>query len=135
MKQLLLLLLFSTMSFSQAIGGTYEFHFRENRTPDGWDKVETSGKVVFYEDRKTNTVTIITPDLEELLYVKSRQLFIRQDTFLYTLVDDDYKECSFRIIVNGTLETLEFYYYSDRAEEKYYKLNLMKCEDYTASVE
>lgn len=128
MKQLILLL-FTSLSFSQAISGTYEFHFRENRTPIGWDKVDVSGTVVFYEDRKTNTVTILTPDKEEHLYVKSRQLFIRQDAFIYTLVDEDYNECSFRIQVIGTLDKLELYYYSDRIEDKYYRLNLMKCED------
>lgn len=103
-------------------------NYRENRTPTGWDKVDVRGEVIFYEDKNTRTVTIVTPKRVELLYVKSRQLFIRQDTFLYTLVDEDYKECSFRIVVNETLNTLEFYYYSDRVEEKYYRLKLQKCE-------
>ena len=127
-KILLLLLLVCSTAFSQRIIGNYEFQYRENRTPNGWDKVNTPGKVIFYEDKNTNTVTIITSKRVELLYVKSRQLFIRQDTFLYTLVDEDYKECSFRIVVNETLNTLEFYYYSDRVEEKYYRLKLQKCE-------
>jgi len=129
MRQTILLLLFSAISYGQSISGNYEFHYRENRTPNGWDKVETSGKVIFYEDRETNTVTIITSDRKELLYVKSRQLFIKQGSFLYTLVDDDYRECSFRVVVKDTLNTLEFYYYSDRVGEKYYRLILMKCED------
>ena len=126
-KLLLLLLLFCSTAFSQSIIGKYEFKYRENRTPTGWDKVDVKGEVIFYEDKNTRTVTIITPKRVELLYVKSRQLFIRQDTFLYTLVDEDYKECYFRIVVNETLNTLEFYYYSDRVEEKYYRLKLQKC--------
>lgn len=127
-KLFLLLLLVCSTAFSQSIIGRYEFKYRENRTPTGWSKVDVKGEVVFYEDKKTRTVTIITPKRVELLYVKSRQLFIRQDTFIYTLVDEDYKECSFRIVVNDTLDTIDLYYYSDRVEEKYYKLKLQKCE-------
>jgi hypothetical protein len=127
-KLFLLLLLVCSTAFSQNIVGSYEFQYRENRTPTGWSKVDVKGEVVFYEDKKTRTVTIITPKRVELLYVKSRQLFIRQDTFIYTLVDEDYKECSFRIVVNDTLDTIDLYYYSDRVEEKYYKLKLQKCE-------
>lgn len=127
-KLFLLLLLVCSTAFSQSIIGNYEFQYRENRTPTGWDKVDTPGKVIFYEDKNSRTVTIITSKRVELLYVKSRQLFIKADSFLYTLVDDDYKECSFRIVVNGTLNTLDLYYYSDRVEEKYYRLKLQKCE-------
>lgn len=122
-KLLLLLLLISFTSFAQKIKGTYEFQFKENRTPTGWDKVIGKGKVIFYEDNKTNTVTIITPEKEELLYVQSRQTFITNDTLLYTLIDKNKKECSFRIVINQN-NTLDLYYYSDRIEEKYYKLKL-----------
>jgi hypothetical protein len=115
-------------SFSQTITGEYEFKYRENRTLYGWDKVDIAGKVIFYEDKKTNTVTITTLQKTELLYVKSRQIFIRIGSFLYTLVDNDYKECSLRIEVINTLDTLELYYYSDRIEEKYYRLILKKCK-------
>jgi hypothetical protein len=127
-KLFLLLLLVCSTAFSQNIVGSYEFQYRENRTPTGWDKVDIKGEVVFYEDRYQNTVTISSNKKQEHLYVKSRQLFIRQDTFIYTLVDEDYKECSFRIVVNDTLDTIDLYYYSDRVEEKYYKIKLQKCE-------
>ena len=119
----LLILFLSFTSFAQSIQGNYEFKFRENRTPKGWDKVETIGKVVF----ENNEVTIITPNKIEKLYVKSKQLFIRQKSFLYTLVDNNYKECRFRVVVIDTLNTIELYYYSDRVGEKYYRLNLVKC--------
>jgi hypothetical protein len=119
----ILILLISFTSFSQSIQGSYEFKFRENRTPKGWDKVDVKGEVVF----NGNEVTITTPNRIEQLYVKSKQLFIRQKSFLYTLVDNDYNECSFRIVVNDTLNTIELYYYSDRLEEKYYRLKLVKC--------
>jgi hypothetical protein len=123
-----LLLLVCVSSFGQRIKGNYEFQYRENRTPTGWDKVDTLGEVIFYEDKDSATVSIVTSKRFEHLYVKSRQIFIRQDTFLYTLVDAYYKECSLRIVVNETLDTLELYYYSDRKDEKYYRLKLKKCK-------
>jgi hypothetical protein len=124
---LLLLLLLSFTSFSQSIQGSYEFKFRENRTPNGWDKVELCGEVIFYEDKDIITVTIVTSNKFEYLYVKSRQLFVKNKSYIYTLVDDDYNECSFRIIVNDNLNILDFYYYSNRVDDKYYKLKLTKC--------
>lgn len=126
MKKLLLLVLLATqLSFSQET--TYEFAYRENRTPTGWNRIETSGEVVFYEDRHTNTITITTSHKHQQLYVKSKQLFLRQDTYLYTLVDDNYNECRIRLVIKDSTDTLELYYYSDRVEEKYYKLILKKC--------
>lgn len=118
----LLIMLISLTSFAQSVEGKYDFNFRENRTSTGWNKVYTIGKILFNK----NEVTIITSNRVEQLYVKSKQLFIRQDTFLYTLVDSDYKECSFRIVVNDTLNTIDLYYYSDRIDEKYYRLKLVK---------
>jgi hypothetical protein len=124
MKKLLFFLLLSITSLAQNIKGTYEFQFRENRTPIGWDKVDVNGQVIFYEDTKTNTVTIITPTRKELLYVQSRQPFVSNDTIFYTLVDENKKECSFRIVINEN--SLDLYYYSDRVDEKYYRLKLIK---------
>lgn len=121
MKTLLLFISFT--SFAQSVDGNYDFNFRENRTPNGWSKVETIGKVFF----NNNEVTITTNNRVEQLYVKSKQLFIKQDSFIYILVDDDYNECRFRIVVNDTLNTIDLYYYSDRIEEKYYRLKLVKC--------
>jgi len=127
MKHLvLLLLLLSNLTFSQE--RKYSFNYRENRTPTGWQKVQTPGDVIIYEGKYSHTVTIITNTKHEHLYVKSRQLFLRQDTFLYTLVDEYYNECSLRIVVLESLDNLELYYYSDRIEDKYYRLILKKCK-------
>jgi hypothetical protein len=126
MKYLITLLLLTQLTFGQE--RKYSFEYRENRTPTGWEKVQTSGNVIIYEDRYSHTVTIVTDTKHEHLYVKSRQLFIKQDTLLYTLVDENYNECSLRVVVKESLDNLELYYYSDRVEEKYYKLTLKKCE-------
>ena len=126
MKYLITLLLISQLTFSQE--RKYHFEYRENRTPTGWQRIETPGDVIFYEDKYSNTVTIVTDNKLEHLYVKSKQLFIRQDTYLYTLVDEYYNECSLRVVVKGSLDNLELYYYSDRVEERYYKLILKKCQ-------
>jgi hypothetical protein len=125
-KLLLLLVLVTQVTLSQE--RKYSFECRENRTPTGWTSVDTPGDVIIYEDRYSHTVTIITDTRYEHLYVKSRQLFIKQDTLLYTLVDEDYNECSLRVVVKESLDNLELYYYSDRVEEKYYRLILKKCE-------
>ena len=126
MKYLITLLLLTQLTFSQE--RKYHFDYRENRIPTGWQKVQTPGDVIIYENKYNHTITIITESRFEHLYVKTKQLFIRQDTFLYTLVDIDYNECSIRIVVIKTLDNLEFYYYSDRVEDKYYRLKLKKCE-------
>jgi len=126
MKKLLLLLLFYNLTFSQSIIGRYTFENRENRTESGWEVIEIPGEVTFYGEKSTKIVTIVTSKKLEYLYVKSIQLFIRQDTFIYTLTDENYKECSFRIVVNSSLDTIDLYYYSDRKEDKYYRLKLRK---------
>ena len=128
MKKLvvLLLVLVSSLSFSQE--SKYSFDYRENRTPTGWQKVQTPGDVIFYEDRYSHIVTIVTNSRFEYLYVKSKQLFIRQGTFLYTLVDSNYNECRLRIVTKNSSDIVELYYYSDRVGEKYYRLRLKKCK-------
>ena len=127
MKKLIaLLILISSLSFSQE--RRYYFDYRENRTLTGWEKVETSGEVIIYEDQYNRTITIVTQNKFEHLYVKSKLLFVRQDTLLYTLVDAHHNECSLRIVAKDSSGILELYYYSDRKEEKYYKLLLKKCE-------
>lgn len=125
-KLFLLILLFTQVTISQE--RKYSFAYRENRTPTGWEKVETPGDVIFYEGKYSHTVSIITDNKYEHLYVKSKQLFIRQDTYLYTLVDEYYNECSIRVVIKDTLDTVDLYYYSDRVEDKYYRLILKKCE-------
>jgi hypothetical protein len=126
MKYLIALLLLTQLTFSQE--NKYSFECRENRTPTGWSKTKTPGDVIFYEGKYSHTITIVTDNTFEHLYVKSKQLFIRQDTFLYTLVDEYYNESSIRVVVKGSLNTVDLYYYSDREGDKYYRLQLKKCQ-------
>jgi len=126
-KLIILLLLISSMSFGQA-PTVYEYQYRENRTPTGWQIVQTPGDVIFYEDRHTNTITIVSPDKKEVLYVKSTQLFVRQDSYLLTLIDDNYRESRIRLVIKDTSDTIELYFYSDRIEDRYYRLILKKCK-------
>ena len=123
---LLIFLVISSISFSQE--KRYEFESIDVRTPDGWDIKKIKGEVVFYEDRKTNTISIITEHRNNKMYVKSKQLFIRQYNFLYTLVDDYGNESSIRIeLENRSDDYVVFYFYSDRPGEKYFRLCLKKC--------
>ena len=106
----------------------FEFESIDVRTPDGWDIKKIEGEVVFYEDRKTNTISIITEHRNNKMYVKSKQLFIRQYNFLYTLVDDYGNESSIRLeLENRSDDYVVFYFYSDRPGEKYFRLCLKKC--------
>jgi hypothetical protein len=126
MKTLLLVIIITVNSmFGQE--NKYSFDYRENRTPTGWEKVETSGDVIFHETRYTNTITIITSDKFQMFYVKSKQLFIKQEVYLITLVDEQWQESSIRLVINKTLDTLDLYFYSDRIEDKYYRLKLKRC--------
>ena len=126
-KLIILLLLISSMSFGQA-PTVYEYQYRENRTPTGWQIVQTPGDVIFYEDRHTNTITIVSSNKKEVLYVKSTQLFVRQDSYLLTLIDDNYRESRIRLVIKDTSDTIELYFYSDRIEDRYYRLILKKCK-------
>ncbi len=123
MKYIILLILFSLSSFGQTLDGTYEFNSIENKTPQGWNEINIIGKVVFdnYE------VNIITSQKELNLYVVSKQLFVKKQTFFYRLVDDNYKEIKFVIVVKDTLNTIDLYYYPDSIDDKKYKLKLVKC--------
>jgi hypothetical protein len=128
MKTLILLvfLLISSISFSQE--KRFEFRTVDMRTPDGWEIRNISGEVVFYEDRQSHTISIVTEKRNYKMYVKSKQLFIRQYNYLYTLIDDDGDESSVRIIMeNRSDDYVEFYFYSDRPGEKYFRLCLKKC--------
>jgi hypothetical protein len=123
MKYIILLTLLSLSSFGQTLEGTYEFHSIEIKTPEGWNEINTIGKVVFdkYE------VNITSPHKEQNLYVVSKQFFIKKNTFFYRLVDDDYEEIKLVIIVKDTLDTIDLYYYPDNVNDKNYKLKLLKC--------
>ena len=123
---LLIFILVSSISFSQE--KRYEFESIDVRTPDGWDIKKIKGEVVFYEDRQTNTISIITEHRNNKMYVKSNQLFIRQYNFLYTLVDDYGNESSIRIeLKDRSWDYIDLYFYSDRPGERYFRLCLKKC--------
>jgi hypothetical protein len=122
----LLCLLFSYNIQSQE--KRFEFETVDMRTPDGWDIRNISGEVVFYEDKKSHTISIVTENKNYKMYVKSKQLFVRQYCYLYTLIDDDGDESSVRIVMeNRSDDYVEFYFYSDRPGEKYFRLCLKKC--------
>lgn len=106
----------------------FEFETVDFRTPTGWDIKKIPGEVVFYEDKESHTISIVTENKTYKMYVKSKQLFIRQYNYLYTLIDDDGNESSVRIIMeNNRNDYVEFYFYSDRPGEKYFRLCLKKC--------
>jgi hypothetical protein len=123
---ILLLLTLSFSSFSQE--KRFEFETVDMRTPDGWEIRNIPGEVVFYEDKESHTISIVTEKRNYKMYVKSKQLFIREYNYLYTLIDDDGDESSVRIIMeNRSDDYVVFYFYSDRPGEKYFRLCLKKC--------
>jgi hypothetical protein len=124
-----LVLLFLLFSFNiQSQEKRFEFETVDMRTPDGWDIRNISGEVVIYEDNKSHTISIVTEKRNYKMYVKSKQLFVRQYCYLYTLIDDDGDESSVRIVMeNRSDDYVEFYFYSDRPGEKYFRLCLKKC--------
>ena len=122
----LFILLSSFNSISQE--KRFEFETVDMRTPTGWEIRNISGEVVIYEDNKSHTISIVTENKNYKMYVKSKQLFVRQYCYLYTLIDDDYDESSIRIVMENKCDDyIEFYFYSDRPGEKYFRLCLKKC--------
>ena len=124
-----LVLLFLLFSFNiQSQEKRFEFETVDMRTPDGWEIRNISGEVVIYEDNKSHTISIVTEKRNYKMYVKSKQLFVRQYCYLYTLIDDDGDESSVRIVMeNRSDDYVEFYFYSNRPGEKYFRLCLKKC--------
>jgi hypothetical protein len=124
-----LVLLFLLFSFNiQSQEKRFEFETVDMRTPDGWEIRNISGEVIIYEDNKSHTISIVTEKRNYKMYVKSKQLFVRQYCYLYTLIDDDGDESSVRIVMeNRSDDYVEFYFYSDRPGEKYFRLCLKKC--------
>ena len=125
----ILVLLFLLFSFNiQSQEKRFEFETVDMRTPDGWDIRKITGEVVIYEDNKSHTISIVTQNRDYKMYVKSKQLFVRQYCYLYTLIDDDGDESSVRIVMENKCDDyIEFYFYSDRPGEKYFRLCLKKC--------
>ncbi len=125
MKKLLIMLI-TVSCYSQS--GNYCFEFKENRTPTGWDVISNSGKVTFYSGENSETLTIHEKETLRVYYVKSKLMYLRQDTYLYELVEDKGKQSKVRLVTLGSLNNIDLYYYSDRKEEKYFRLRLKKCE-------
>lgn len=124
---ILLFILFSSFNITSQ-ERRFEFQTVDFRTPTGWDIRNISGEVVFFEDKNSHTISIITEKRNYKMYVKSKQLFIRQYNYLYTLIDDDGAESSVRIIMENKSDSyIEFLFYSNRPGEKYFRLCLKKC--------
>ena len=129
MRKLILLtfLLVSLISFSQE--KRFEFETIDKRIPTGWNISKIPGEVVFYNDGKINTISIITEYINYLMYVKTRQNFVSSHNIIYTLVDKNYNESRIRIILeNENWDYVIFYFYSDRPGEKYFRMCLKQCE-------
>ena len=128
MKQIILIFIILISLIGSSQEKRFEFESIDVRTPIGWDIKKINGEVVFYEDRETNTISIITEHRNNKMYVKSSQIFIRQYNFLYTLVDDYDNESSIRVVLtNKSWDYIDFYFYSDRPGERYFRLCLKKC--------
>ena len=128
-RKFILLLVLLTSGIINSQEKRFEFESLDVRTPDGWNICPVQGEVIFHEDNKTHTITITTPNRTNLMYVKSRQLFIKEYNFLYTLIDDYNNESSIRIMLeNRSWDYIEFYFYSDRPGEKYFRLCLRQCK-------
>jgi len=128
MKQLILIFIILISSITSSQEKRFEFESIDVRTITGWDIKKVNGEVVFSEDRETNTISIITEHRNNKMYVKSSQIFIRQHNFIYTLVDDYDNESSVRVVLtNESWDYIDFYFYSDRPGERYFRLCLKKC--------
>lgn len=130
MKKLVILLLLVNTAYSQS--GNYSFEFKENRTSTGWDIIEGTGIVSFYSDGNSETLTILEKEKSRVFYVKSKLMYLRQDTFLYQLEEKDGKQSKARVVVLGSLNNIDLYFYSDRKEEKYFRLRLKKYQEKVA---
>jgi hypothetical protein len=107
----------------------FEFETVDMRTPTGWNIKKIPGEVIFYEDKDSHTISIVTENKNYKMYVKSKQLFVRQYCYLYTLIDDDGDESSVRVVMENKCDNyVEFYFYSDRPGEKYFRLCLKRCD-------
>ena len=129
MKKIIFIIAIFITSASHSQEKRFEFESLDVRTPNGWQILPVQGEVVFYEDEVTNTISIITPSHINLMYVKSRLMFVKEYNFLYTLVDDYDNESNVRIVLeNRGWDYIDFYFYSDRLAEKYFRLCLKRCK-------
>ena len=125
MKKLILFitLCISSVSFSQS--GTYEFFSIDKRTEKGWEVLNVPGEVRFLGD----SIEVQTEFRLYTLHIDSKQQFVRMDQFIYQCHEDNGNVTNLRTWQElGCPEYIIMYFYSDRKDEKYYKLNLYKCE-------
>ena len=116
--------LFVTTSWSQA--KIYEFETMDMRTEDGWEIRKISGEVQIDEQNKT--ITLITDKYVFFYGIVSKQQFIRVGSYLYGAYD--WRDEMIRIKIDNVGDDskyLEFYYYSDEKDMKYFRLCLTKC--------
>ena len=104
---------------------TYTTNQLNVRTADGWDVYEKVIEVIFVKNKQEDTITITTDGNSKLYYVTSKMLFVKSNSFIYTIEDEKHEKSSLRIVTND-LNELDFYFYSDRLKEKYFKLKLIK---------
>lgn len=125
-KRLIFLVLLLTVVSSWSQAKVYEFQTFDKRTPDGWNIINMSGEVQIDEQNKE--IIIITEKFMLVYDVISKQQFIRLDSFLYGAYD--WRGEIIRIKIDKCDEesnTLDFYYYSDEKDMKYFRLCLTKC--------
>jgi len=121
-KIYLLILIFSLSSFSQR--GDYEFQTIDRRTDKGWEIIKAPGEVRFLGD----SIVVQTQYKTYTFYVDSKQHFIRTDQFIYTCHESNGNVTNLRSYQQPDChEYIILYFYTDRREEKYYKLDLKKC--------
>jgi hypothetical protein len=118
----LLAILFSLSSFSQR--GDYEFTTIDKRTEKGWDIIKVSGEVRFLGD----SITVQTEFKTYTFYVESKQQFVRTNQFIYVCREKNGNVTHLRTYQEPDChEYIILYFYSDRKDEKYYKLDLKRC--------
>jgi hypothetical protein len=116
--------LFVTTMWSQV--KIYEFDTLDMRTPDGWEIRKISGEI--HIDDKCKEITFITPNFVFVYNILSKQQFIKVGSYLYSAYD--WRDEIIRIKIDKGDEYsnyLDFYYYSDEKDMKYFRLCLTRC--------
>jgi hypothetical protein len=125
MKKLILFITLCIATFSYSQRGTYEFFSIDRRTEKGWQVFNVPGEVRFLRD----SIEVQTEFSLYTFHVDSKQQFVRVDQFIYQCHEDNGNVTNLRTWQElGCPEYVIMYFYSDRKDEKYYKLNLYKCE-------
>ena len=102
----------------------YEFETFDKRTPDGWKIEKMSGEIQI-DDKE---IILITPSFVFVYEITSKQQFIRVGSFIYSA--NDWRDEDIKIKIDKGDEYskyLDFYYYSDEENMKYFRLCLTRC--------